>query len=321
MTKVLIIGRILPPVGGVTMHVTRLIESLTAHGFPHFAFCDLKKDSLCRITRKIMQHGIIHLHASNPLFQLLFAMFCFLLGKKLLLTYHGNWGRYGMLGNLAIKLSALICTVPIVQNKESMVTAQYYNGSAVLISTFIPSAYTIPLSPQHSQQLEEFRRSFKFIFCTNAWNLSFDKNGKETYGISEIISNIRLVNSGGLIISDPSENYKPFITKTFGQIPENVIFIGGQHDFSNVLRVSDAFIRNTTTDGVSLSIYEAHENNVVVLASASVSRADFCNIYHDISTIDLVNELKKGRIRLQAEGKMAAANVTIQLIELYKRYI
>ncbi|SKC18111.1 glycosyltransferase family 1 protein [Dyadobacter psychrophilus] len=321
MSKVLIIGKLPPPIGGVTVHATRLIESLAVNGFPHFTFCDLKNDSFCRIIRKIAKHRIIHLHASNPLFQLLFAMVCVLSGKKLFLTYHGDWGRYGILDYLAVKLSASLCSVPIVQNKESLAKAKFYNGNALLISTFIPATYTTPLSQLLSRQLADFRQRFKFVFCTNAWNLSFDKNGKEIYGLSQIISNIRHVDCGGLIISDPSDSYKPFITKTFGQIPENVLFIGGQHDFGNVLQVSDAFIRNTTTDGISLSIYEAHERNVVVLASASVSRADFCNVYHDISKIDLVIELEKGRIRLQTEGKIMKEDVTSQLIELYNRYI
>ena len=321
MSKVLIIGRIPPPIGGVTMHVTRLIESLTANGFAHFTFCNLSTDRLYRMIRKIMNHRIIHLHASNPFFQLLFAIFCLLSRKKLLLTYHGNWGRYGMLGNLAVKLSALMCSVPIVQNNESLVIAKHYNRNALLISTFIPSAYTTPISPRLSQQLDDFRKRYKFLFCTNAWNLSFDKNGRETYGLSEIISNIRHADSGGLLISDPSQHYKPFIKKKFGKIPENVLFIGGQHDFAHVLHVSDAFIRNTTTDGISLSIYEAHQCNVVVLASASVSRAEFCNVYHDISKTDLIAELEKGRARLEIEGKTAESQVTSQLIKLYRQYI
>lgn len=321
MSKVLIIGRIPPPIGGVTMHVNRLIESLTANRFAHFTFCNLNANRLYRTAKKIMDHRIIHLHVSNPFFQLFFALFCALSRKKLLLTYHGNWGRYGMWGNLAVKMSALMCSVPIVQNKESLVIAKHYNRNALLIPTFIPPAYTTPLSPMLWRQLDEFRKRYKFVFCTNAWNLSFDKNGKETYGLSEIISNIRKVDSGGLIISDPSKNYKPFLKKMFGQLPDNVLFIEGEHDFSHVLHVSDAFIRNTTTDGISLSIYEAHHCNVVVLASASVSRADFCNVYNDISVTDLVAELKKGRIRLKIEGKTAEMQVTSQLINLYNRYI
>ncbi|MCF0064320.1 hypothetical protein MUK70_25980 [Dyadobacter chenwenxiniae] len=321
MSKILIIGRIPPPIGGVTMHVSRLLESLTANGFQHFSFCDLANESPYRIIKKIVKHRSIHLHISNPFFQFLLATFCLLTRKKLLLTYHGNWGRYGMLGNGAVKLSAWLCSIPIVQNKESLVMAKHFNRNALLISTFIPPTHTIPVDPQLAQQLNNFRKRFKFVFCTNAWNLVFDKNGRETYGISHIISSMRNVNFGGLIISDPSGNYQPFINRTLGLVPDNVIFIEGPHDFGNVLHMSDAFIRNTTTDGVSLSIYEAHERNVVVLASANASRADFCNVYRDISTIDLVKALEKGRSRLQNGEKTAGPNVTNQLIRLYKHCI
>ncbi|WP_026631880.1 glycosyltransferase [Dyadobacter alkalitolerans] len=318
MNKVLIIGQLPPPIGGVTMHVSRLIEHLPQNGFDRFTFCDLKTDKWVNIMKAIKRHRTIHLHASNPYFQLLLAMLCVPTRKRLLLTYHGNWGRYRLAGNWAVRVSAFLCTVPIVQNNESLTKAKCCNPNALLISTFIAAARVIPLDPECAHQLSDFRKRFEFLFCTNAWNLAFDKNGSETYGISQIISNISNVNSGGMVISDPSGNYRPFIEKSFGSIPENVLFIDGQHDFMNVLRVSDAFIRNTTTDGVSLSIYEAHACNVVVLASNSVSRARFCVVYEDIAHINLVEELKRGRIRLQNECETEETNAVGKLINLYQ---
>ncbi|MCF2490269.1 hypothetical protein [Dyadobacter sp. CY347] len=321
MDKVLIIGPVPPPIGGVTVHVSRLIERLPAKGFDRFTFCNLKKGKWLNIMREIARHRIIHLHASNPYFQMLFAMFCILVRKKLILTYHGNWGRYGLFGNCAVCMSALLCAVPIVQNEESLAEAKYFNPKARLISTFIPAASVSPLGPKHAQLLSDFRKRFEYLFCTNAWNLAFDKNGKETYGISQIISNIRYVNSAGLVISDPSGNYQPFLKKSFESIPENVLFIDGPHDFSNVLQVSDAFIRNTTTDGVSLSIYEARQCNVVVLASNSVSRAHFCNVYEDISTLNLIDKLEKGRIRLKNDDEIEEISAVSELMALYQKYI
>ncbi|MCF2496202.1 glycosyltransferase [Dyadobacter chenhuakuii] len=321
MNKVLIIGRLPPPIGGVTMHVSRLIEHLPRNGFDRFTFCDFKTDKWVNIIRKIIRHRTIHLHASNPYFQLLFAMLCVLIRKRLLLTYHGNWERYRFAGNWAVRVSAFFCAVPIVQNDESFTKAKCCNPNALLISTFIPAARIIPLDPQCAQQLSDFRKRFEFLFCTNAWNLAFDKNAKETYGISQIINSMRNVNSGGLVISDPSGNYRPFIEKSFGSVPKNVLFIDGPHDFTNILRVSDAFIRNTTTDGVSLSIYEAHACNVVALASNSVSRARFCVVYEDIANINLIEELKRGRIRLQNECETEETNAVSKLIDLYQQYI
>lgn len=321
MRKVLIIGRIPPPIGGVTVHVSRLLESLKAHHFDHFDFCDLINDRLADITQKIIRYNVIHLHISNPMFQLVFALVCKISRKTLLMTYHGNWGRYGVWGNGAVNWSARLCSVPIVQNLESLGKALQWNKNARMISTFIPSTFTKPLSALDSQKLSDFRRRFPFVFCTNAWNLVFDRNGAETYGITEIISSIAEVSNAGLIISDPSGKYGPYIRKTFGQTLHNVLIIEGQHDFGNVLRVADAFIRNTSTDGVSLSIHEAYEHRVVVLASNSISRAHFCNVYNKIADIDLITELEKGKARLANEPKIAESSTTVMLIGLYTKYI
>lgn len=319
MKKVLIIGKIPPPIGGVTVHVSRLLEGLHENGFHRFNFCDLKNDHLTSIIWKIFRHKVIHLHISNPFVQFCAALVFRFSFKKLIVTYHGNWGRYGNLGNWAVNLSAWMAYIPIVQNEESFNRAKFWNKKAKFISTFISSRHIKALNADQAAQLASFRARFEFVFCTNAWNLAFDKDGNETYGISQIILNLLHVSNAGLIVSDPSGNYKPFIENVVGYIPDHVLFIQGLHDFRNVLQVSDAFIRNTTTDGVSLSIFEAHEQRVVVLASDRVSRAGFCNVYHDIADIDLVEALIEGRKRLGSERSVAGGDVVEKLIRLYKQ--
>jgi hypothetical protein len=317
--KVLIIGKTPPPVGGITVHVGRLIEGLYENGFQQFSFCDLQNEPVLSIISKIVRHRVAHLHVSNPFIQLCAAVFYRIFFKKLILTYHGNWGRYGSSGDWAVNLSAWMCAIPIVQNQESFRRALYWNKRARLITTFISSRYIAPVNVQHAAQLTDFRKRYKSIFCTNAWNLTFDKNGNETYGIAQIILNMLYVSNAGLIISDPSGSYKPFLTSIFGVIPDHFLFVHEPHDFRNVLRVADAFIRNTTTDGVSLSIFEAHELNVVVLASDSVDRPGFCNIFHDITKTDLIKELKKGRERLESEGNALLTDAMKELTVLYKQ--
>jgi glycosyltransferase involved in cell wall biosynthesis len=320
MRKVLIIGRIPLPIGGVTVHVSRLLENLKKRHYTYFEFCDLTKNAWLEIFFKLLKFNVLHIHFSNPYYQLFIAVFARLARKKLIITYHGNWGRYKFLGNRAVNISAKLCDVPIVQNQESFRLAKRWNANVRLISTFIASNQLIPLDKLIAHSLDEFCKHHQHILCTNAWNVVLDKNGDEIYGISEIVRSIAKDKQCGLIVSDPSSKYFLFVKKLLGYIPENVHFVSEPHDFRNILDLSAAFIRNTSTDGVSLSIYEALERNVVVLASDCVARPEFCKVVKDFSKIDWRHELESGRINLNSKRKEDfLPDAVTELISVYEK--
>lgn len=316
MAKLLIIGRMPPPVGGVTEHVKRLTQSLRRIGF-NFDFCDPGKTSVCKILFKTATHRIIHIHFSNPAVQLAFAIFCRLTCKKLIVTYHGCWGRYGIAGNWAVKLSARLAHVPIVQERVSLLEALRCNRRSREISTYIPDSGIEPLPAQLRSEIAMRRGHYQATFCTNAWNVTFDKYGYEIYGISEMINRFADYPEYQLLISDPSGNYRSYIQKNTLHISSNVFFISHLHDFKNILLLSDAFIRHTTTDGVSLSIHEARELGVPVLASAAVTRPPFCSVFQDFSKSDLTVKLEEAKRLITLPG--AAADAVAELVELYRR--
>ena len=315
MAKLLIIGRIPPPVGGVTMHVKRLRQSLRQAGV-HFDFCDPGSTPLANIFFKIATHNTIHIHFSNPAAQVLFAVFCRITFKKLIITYHGCWGRYGALGNWAVKLSAYLAHVPIVQERASLTHALRCNVRARQISTYIPDPVTVPLPGWLQTAIASRRRYYQATFCTNAWNVTFDKNGHETYRISEMIARFADYPEYQLLISDPSGNYRSYIEKSTPHIPNNLLFISQLHDFRSILRLCDAFIRNTTTDGVSLSIHEARELGIPILASAAVERPPFCSIFQDFLEADLKEKLEEARRLIALPG--TPYDAVGELIRLYR---
>lgn len=315
MPELLIIGRIPPPVGGVAMHVKRLRQGLRRAGF-HFSFCDPGSAPIPAIIFKIAKHRIIHIHFSNPAAQVLFAAFCRLTFKKLVITYHGCWGRYGALGNWAVKLSACLAHVPIVQERASLTHALRCNTRSHQISTYIPDPETVPLPARLQAAIMARRKYYQATFCTNAWNVTFDKNGDEIYGISEMIARFADYPEYQLLVSDPSGNYRSYIEKRAMHIPDNLFFISQLHDFKSILLLSDAFIRNTTTDGVSLSIHEARELGIPVLASAAVERPAFCSIFRDFSKADLREKLEEARRLINQPG--TPYDVVEELITLYR---
>lgn len=318
MAKLLIIGTIPPPIGGVAMHVRRLTQALRRSGFD-FDLCDLRTASLSDIFSAIVTHRNMHVHISNPAAQLALVVFCRLTFKKLIITYHGCWGRYGAWGNWAVKLSALLAHVPIVQERAGLLQALRCNPRSRLISTYIPDPYIQPLPVSLQVAILLRRNHYQVTFCTNAWNVTFDKNGREIYGISEMITRFADYPEYQLLISDPSANYRSYIQQCSTHITDNIFFINQLHDFQSILLLSDAFIRNTSTDGVSLSIHEARELGIPVLASATVVRPPFCGVFQNILITDLKEKLEEARRLISLPGEVS--DTISELIKLYEEVV
>lgn len=315
MADLLIIGQMPPPIGGVTAHVKRLTESLRRAGF-HFNYCDAGKGSILKILFEVIKHRAIHIHVSNPAVQLAFATFCRLACKKLIITYHGCWGRYGALGNLAVRLSVYLAYVPIVQERAGFLRALRCNARSRLISTYIPDHEILPLAECLHSEIASRRERYQATFCTNAWNVTFDKYGREIYRISEIIERFADYPEYQLLVSDPSGNYRSYIHKHTPHISSNVFFISHLHDFKSILLLSDAFIRNTSTDGVSLSIHEARELGVPILASSAADRPPFCSTFQDFLETDLKAKLEEAQRLIALPG--TPPDTVAELIKLYR---
>jgi len=318
--RILILGKIPPPVGGVTIHVSRLIEDLKRKGFNKFSFYDFANRSLPAIFRQISLFPVIHLHTSNTYFQLIISIFCFLTNKKLIITYHGNWGRFGYLRNLAGSVSAMLTYIPVAQNPESMVKMKVRNQRTILISSFIHPGYVTPLSDTILEKLHYYRKTFTYLFCTNASNLFFDKNGNEIYGILELITYFSNRPNEALVICDPSGKVEEYINNQLSCLPQNILFIIGAYDFSNTLIVSDGFIRNTTTDGDSVSIHEALLLKIPVFATDCVTRPVPCILYKKAPDTDFVKELEKWKENLPLSlPEHKSESATDMLIGVYSQ--
>jgi len=320
--KVLIIGKLPLPIGGVRIHVQRLIQDLDKRGYTDFIFHDLDRNPFWKVFTETGKYGAVHLHTSNPWFQLAMSLYCQFLQVPLIITYHSNIGRYNFTRNMAESMSVVIADIPIVQNKESLIKTKKLNAKVILMSTFIPPVYINPLNDVIRQQILDLKKQYRYLFCTNAWNVTFDTQGREIYGISELMDCISLNNQSVLIISDPSGNYQRYIKKLRTTLPVNVFWISESHDFWNILEHSHAFVRNTITDGTSLSIQEALRCDTVVFALDSVSRSPACHLYHDLRCFDLEKELEIILKRpVKAAQKPFFSGTVDDLIKLYKRCI
>lgn len=313
-----IIGKIPPPIGGVTIYVSRLIENLSRSN-ESYCFIQLTLINLVLSIYKLRGCLIVHLIASNPFVRLYYAILCIISGKKLIITYTDNIGEfpnlfYNFINNLSLKLA----TAPTVLNIDSFNTGKMINNKTRLISSFIPPSIDDVNPDKLRVYLDLFLAKYKIVFCTNAFNYCLDKSGNEIYGIIKLISIFNCIPNFGLIISDPSGAYIDYTYKNGINCGSNIKFLSvSEFSFINVIKLSDCVIRATTTDGDSLSIREALYLNKDVICSDCVSRPVGCLVYatnDDSSLVNMVKNYKQSEAAIKPQDNQ---NGLIQILHIY----
>lgn len=256
---VLILGKMPPPIGGVTIHVRRLVQKLSLQRKITYSFKKTSIIELIKFPFYIKKYNKLHLHSSNPVLRFLIAVFCKVFNFKLIITFHGNINRYkskwlNLLDINTIKLASL----PIVLNESSLKTALNYNSNSKKITSFItPFLKEEKISLSVEKSIEKLKEKTDILFCTNAYNYTFDKNDIEIYGIFEILDFFKNHPNLGLVFSDPSGSYQEKIKNENIILPQNILIITENHSFYKILLLCDVSIRNTSTDGDSLSVTES----------------------------------------------------------------
>lgn len=283
---VLLIGAVPPPIGGVTMHVQRLRESLDTRGVA-YAYYDHRAHGLREMLRKIASHRLCHIHLSDPLAVLVLVLWARVVGCASVVTMHGDFARYTGMRRLARRLGVRYANVPIVLNRESEQIALAINRRTRRLGAFIPPSSSEALEPMVEKRLEDARAGCSRLVMTNAFRYVVDARQREVYGIFALIDWL----DGGdcrLVVCDPSGTYQTAARKRY--TPKqlaHVIFLSVPHSFVAALSFADVFIRNTTTDGDSLSIHEALAAGKPVWATSVVTRPLGTHVYTTLDEIDL----------------------------------
>jgi len=287
--QIAIAGTLPPPIGGVTIHVKRLIEHLEQHTISYL-FYDKSILDILNLLFKRETPNIVHIHHSNAFMRWILICVLKLRKKNTIITIHRNLDRETGFRRIFTNHSIQLCSIPIVLNHQSFEKAIKLNHNSKKISPFIP--------PQHCRSQSEhdvcdFIKKSKTVFCTNAYDLAYDNSQNEIYQISELVNLFSQLDKDiKLIISDPSGNNYHNIKSTT-EIPENILFIPKPHNFINIILQSDCLIRATTTDGDSISIKEALYYGVNVIASDCVDRPSSCTLFKTKSRKDLIDKILK----------------------------
>lgn len=302
-------------IGGVTIHVQRLMHSLDARGIK-YDFCDYKAFGVPMACLFILRHrGCVHIHVTNPILLLIFVVCCKFSFSRCIFTLHANYGRFTGFKKMCLTVALRLSDVPVLINEKTYEMYKKVNKNAMLIPAFIPPMAEQPLPDEVKRTVAMCKKSKRLIVSTNASKYAIDKNGKDIYGIDFLIDFFSCHSDYILLISDPKGAYSNQFPKT----TDNIVFISQPHSYYELLKNIDLFVRNTSTDGDALSVKEAMSLGVPALCSDCVDRPEGAILFKYSDQHSFKQAIDSIRTHTPTMHKnQPTNNVVEELVRLYR---
>jgi|TARA_B100001971_G_scaffold213870_1_gene248652 glycosyltransferase involved in cell wall biosynthesis len=301
MKTIFLVGSILPPIGGITIHIDRLLnQENIRHEFKIVVF-DLKKRTLLiqgKKTKNIIKillffitASIVHIHVSNNYLKLFFALTARMFLKKVIYTHHNS-----IISNkLIFRCIYRLCNQVILVNEKEIDEKLIDLSKTDVVPAFLPP-YKFRRLPVY---LETELKKFNCVISTNCFFYNL-VNEKHVYGFDLIIeaffdlTNSNKIQNTLLVIVDPSGSTKEFVESLLADLKfksNKVFYVSKGIDFSSLIKKSSVTIRATRTDGDSLSVRESLYFNVPVIVSDVTERPEGSIIFKNEDSNDLAEKM------------------------------
>ena len=301
-------------VGGVSIHVERMLQYLHKKRFPYHFF-NYRSEPLLQVIPKIWNTSVVHLHICNPYYMFFLAFVCKLFGKKYIMTLHGKYVEGVQKPWQLIRFCVKMSLIPIVLNQESLDTCQKINKRTILIPAFIPPQKKESLELEIIQMVEKIHASGRLAVVTYGGKYVKDVNDQEVYGVDFLISFFKSNENYELVVSDPSGDY----SRRYDDDITNIHFIDHPHSLFELIKRADLFVRNTSKDGDSLSVKEALYLRKPVLCTDVVARPKGVLLYKYSDMLSFKSCLSESKFKVCSDvesGEEKLLNMYQSLIKI-----
>jgi len=306
--KVLLLGPLPEPIGGVSIHINRLMFYLKKIGYK-ILLCDeskinkkeifnIRSLNFIQYLKLINQVELIHVHSSIHLFRLIHICTAFMLGKHIVVTLH-SWRSF--------YLTTCIWRLLFQLTKVNLIYVNPDIKREILLDGIVSPAFVKPILdiekpiPKDIEKWIEKKRVAGFtIVASNASRLSYHNN-EDLYGLDICVDAITRLTRENIsiamifIISDYkyNESYIKNIESIISKngIDDRFLLYKGIVSFSQLLTKVDISIRATNTDGDSISVRESICLGCLVVASNCVDRPKQAIIFKNRSSESLAETL------------------------------
>lgn len=308
--KVIIFGKLPPPVGGVTTSIKNLVEVFSYNNI-EFSIFDYRFSELSNIFKF---YDLSHINSSSPMKRLFSLIIGRLISKKVIFVVHGNRFENNKLIN---KLCLAIASGVIVLNetvKSSILKTNFCPDKILLQSPVLKSHFKKDAGSEFIFLKEKYpTRSVVTLYSNHGGYL----DGKEVYGFTFFFSNlIKFFDASEVVfvIVDLDGTFKNLIDSLSCKF--EILYYNKPVDFPSLLSCTDLYIRPTNFDGSSIAVLEALQYKVKVIASNVVDRPHGVFVYDVDDESSFHNALERSKTE-EISNKDLLTDFS-QLIKFYK---
>ncbi len=289
MKKIIIIGRVPPPIGGVSTVVYRQFEFLREEN-EVFLFSGFSVPNLFNVISKIRRSDEIYIHSIGII--LLLGLLLFSALKKTIVVDHNHMRKYNDKPLRKKIILWLLLRTSCIHLDSGHLLESYgenFKGKVSVVTPFYPPTKAELNKAIFPEEIESFIAKKKNIMVVSAWRLIFE-DGIDLYGFDfslQVLDNLQKDKKDvGIIfcIGDISYNngyYHTLKEKVLSLgLKKHVIFWENCTNSWVLFREPMIYFRPTSTDGNSISILEAIHFRIPVVASDVVPRPKGVDIYH-----------------------------------------
>ncbi len=309
--KILLVGPLPPPIGGVSIHLKRLsfllenefeIDYIDESHRIKEKYFNVRSLRFFQYFKKIAWSDLIYIHSGGKILKFFHIVIGKIFFKKIIITIHSypftSTPGFKFLDKFFFNLSNLI----IVVNQDILDQLELSSKKCIVQPAFIPPDMEeeISLPASVSDWIDERKDNGKSIICANAWQLKTFKD-QDLYGLDMCIEVAEQIIGQGYKISfifivsslekyrEKYLYYQSIIKKN--NLSEDFLLLNQNLSFVKLIEKSDIVLRPTNTDGDALTVREALFLGKPVIASNIVSRPRGTILFKTRDVVDLKNKL------------------------------
>lgn len=321
--KILLVGPLPPPSGGVSVHMQRLsnvlkrdfdVDLIDEAKSIKNEFYNLRSLRFFEYFKKIRKADLIHIHSGTSFLRIIHLLAGRLFGKKMVLTLHYYPTRKTKFLRFIDELFYQIANKIIVVNANILRHITLPRNKCIINNAFLPPVMEEEphLPTEVMKWIHDAKNSRKVIICANAWRLDmFNKH--DLYGLDLCIEITRRLLAEkfdvGFIFNvatiDRSvelyAKYQALIKEL--DLQRHFFLISERLSFVRLIEQADIILRPTNWDGDSLTVREALMLGKQILASDIVERPAGTALFKTRDIADM-------ELKLQQLINLASSNNT-----------
>ncbi|OAB39975.1 glycosyltransferase [Paenibacillus macquariensis subsp. defensor] len=323
--KIVMIGPMPPPIGGISIHIKRMVQRLEERGIA----CDVYNESHVLISQEgvypigsykdfalkipFMKGDLFHFHTISRTVRILLGFYK-ICGKKIILTVHGESLMDQITSSSALMRWLLLTSLRSIDqivcvnedNTKKLLALGFAQHKVVTVPSYIQPKEIEDDNVAIPNKVLEFMDKAKFVITANGYIRFYED--QDLYGVDLLIDllkeltqrnkDVRIIFAllGVSSQSDEEKAYYDVLRKTITEfnLEDRFLFYEVENtEFYPIVKKSHLFIRPTVTDGYGVSIAEALYSSIPSIASDVCMRPEGTNLFQSRNGEDLLLKVQE----------------------------